>query len=173
MTKSFRLEHDVASMLDKTTRDIGVSESSYVSSMLRNRLKVEPLVRNIGGIGLSKDTFKAVLAQTNSAGLEIAAAETAEQNIPLAFEILDLASSVASLRYIIEGILQDWGWFKVEILKNAEDDLELKLFHDFGQRWSLFLKSYLLAGYRLISRRDLQITTTNRMVKIVFQADEA
>jgi hypothetical protein len=170
VTKSFRLDSHIANSLSKIAKNMEISESAYVSSVLERRLKVEPLVQNIEGIGLGKILFQEILAQTNPTGLELVAAEIASQNIPFIFELLELQLNVASLGWYIKEILQSWGWFKMYAV-NGEKKHELKLFHNYGRRWSLFLRAYLTSAYELTQIRP-EITITDRLVKISLPEDD-
>ena len=103
-------------MLTRTAEKLDVTESAYVSDTLKRILTVEPLIRNIHGIGVSKKLFREMLAQTNSAGFEILAAEIARENVSYAFELLGLELNISSMEWFMKEVLQSWGWFKIEFL---------------------------------------------------------
>jgi hypothetical protein len=128
---------------------------------------MEPLIRNLSGIALSNSLFQEILANTNTTGLEIAACEHAKENIPYAFELLGLQLNVHSMNWYCYKVLQHGGWFKIEELQ-MDHTSGLKLFHNYGYRWSLFLKSYLTSAYQLVTRRVPEITISDRVVKLSF-----
>ena len=70
--KSFRLDPYVASLLSKVTDQLNLTESEYVSNVLRKILTIEPL-RILDGIAMSKILFQEMLALTNPVALEIQA----------------------------------------------------------------------------------------------------
>ncbi len=163
--KSFRLESKLIKLLTSTTRRVKTSESAYVSSILEMRLKREPLIQNMKEITLKEELFQEILAQTNPAGLEILASEIARKDIPYTFELLGLQLSPSSVLWYFREILQDCGWFKMQVTQGHES-YELKMFHNNGIKWSMFLKSYLMSLYEMISNERAQVTIGDRIVKV-------
>ena len=128
-------------------------------------LSVERLIQNMDGIAISKALFQQILAQTNLAGLEIVASEIAKANISFAFDLIGLEPKLSSLDWFMKMILQRWGWFKIEP-ERSDTNHEMKLFHDYGMRWSLFLKSYLSSVIELVCKARPIITVSDKVVKI-------
>ena len=151
MIKSFRLESDLVLLLSRTVQLSETTESKYVSVALRKQLTVEPLVQNFGRITFSETLFRNLLGQTNSDGLQILATEMAKESVPFALELLGLELTLSSLEWFMREVLQRCGWFKLETM-NSEIDREFKLVHNYGQRWSLFLRSYFSSSFELVTR---------------------
>ena len=72
-----------------------------------------------------------------------------------------------SLDWFMEEVLQKWGWFKMEV-SLTEIEKETKLFHKYGMKWSLFLRSYLTGIFETVVRQRPGIEITDRIVKIWF-----
>ncbi len=155
----------VAESLSKNARQLEVTESEYVSNALKHKLTVEALTQNIGGIALSNDIFQGILGQVNASGMEIAAYEIAKKNTPFEFELPGLDLTVSSIEWFINEVLQNYGWFRVEVVRK-ENDEEMKLFHKYGSKWSLFLASYITSMFETLLRQRPNVSMDERIVKL-------
>ncbi len=164
VSKSFRIDSDVASALSRTARKLRVSESEYISRALRRDILVEPLLQNIGGIGVSRALFNEMISRADPVSLEILASEIARNNFPLALESLELDFSLSSVYHFLKYVLEPIGWFRMEMVSLA-DCYEFKFFHNYNYRWSRFLRSCLATIFELI-RESPEITLSDRVVKI-------
>jgi len=88
--KTFRLDLGLASKLSKTARRLGMSENEYVIKRISKSLMIEPLVQNIRCIRVSGVLFEEVFSLIDSSSFETISAKIVRDNIPLAFELLDL-----------------------------------------------------------------------------------
>ena len=150
-------------------RELHVSESEYVSKVLRRDILVEPLLQNIGGIGVSRALFNEMISRTDPTSLEILASEIVRNNFPLALESLDLDQSQASINHFLKNVLEPIGWFKAEMGVNA-DSYEFKFFHNYNYRWSRFLKSCLMTMFEMI-HQEPEIIMFDRLVKLRLPRD--
>jgi hypothetical protein len=66
--------------------------------------------------------------------------------------------------WFLKEVLQSMGWFTIEELQ-YETYSEMKLFHNYNHKWSLFLRSCMLSLYREI-HEEPEITITERLVKL-------
>lgn len=95
--------------------------------------------------------------------MEIVASEIALEEIPLAFDLLKLDRNVSSLIWFMKEILDDvCGWFHLE----TETPEEIISTHDFGYRWSLFLKAYLTNAYESLFKRAPRIFESDHVVRM-------
>jgi hypothetical protein len=163
--KSFRLDPTLTIQLSKTAKKLGVTESDYVSKVLRKSLTLQPLFQNFDGIGMSKALFQRIISQSDMASLEIIASEIAVGNGPFAFELLGLEINHTSMIWFLREVLQNLSWFSIEELE-FENYSELKLFHHYDGRWSRFLRSCLLSLFGLIGEIP-EISISERVVKVV------
>jgi hypothetical protein len=129
-------------------------------------LTIEPL-RVLDGIAMSKILFQEMLTLTNPVALEILASEIARKNISHAFELLDLELNLSSMECFLKEVLGLWGWFRIKPSQSRSNH-ELKLFHDYGIRWSSFLKSYLTSAFELTGKDTPTIQVAERLVKVKF-----
>jgi len=141
-----------------------MTESDYVSKMLKRDLLLEPLLQNIDGIGMSRPLFQNILSRTDPTSLDLLGAEIAKNNVPLAFELLGLDYTLSSVNRFMEAVLQTMGWFKMETIQ-SESFYEFKLYHHYNLRWSVFLKSCLLTIFEFIHEQPT-IELSERVVKV-------
>lgn len=106
-----------------------------------------------------------MIAQTNVACIDVLGSEIAKRNIVFTFELLGLELSASSIDWYFSKVLQSWGWFKIEKIRDVPC-YELKVFHNYGLKWSLFLNSYMIGVYETILRERPRITISDRVVKI-------
>ncbi len=165
--KSFRMSPNLAAQLSKAARKLGISETDYISKLLLKSMTLEPMYRKIGGIGMSKSLFQRIINQLDQSTLEIIASEIAQNNAPYAFELLDLELNQTSMIWFLREVLQNLEWFTFEELEH-ESIIELKLFHSFDEKWSLFLKSCLTSLFRLV-HAEPEITTSERLVRVMLR----
>ena len=165
VSKSFRIDSDVALALSKTARKLRVSESEYISRALRRDILVEPLLQNIGGIGVSRALFNEMISRADPISLELLASEVVKNNFPLALESLGLEASLSSIHHFLKYVLEPIGWFRMEMGPSSEYYHELKFFHTYNYRWSRFLKACLVTIFELI-RESPEITVSDRVVKV-------
>jgi hypothetical protein len=162
--KAFRLDPNTAVLLCETAKRLGVSETEYVSKMLKRDLMLEPLIQNIGGIGLSRALFQGIISRTDSNSLEILGFEIAKDNLRFAFELLGLELNFTSVIRFMKEVLQANGWFKMESL-TADAYLEFRLIHNYNYRWSVFLRSCLSSMFEFIPEEPTFVIS-DRVVKL-------
>lgn len=169
--KSFRIESSLAASLSKTTQQKNVTESTYISDLLQRMLKIEPLAQNIGGIALSESLFRELIAQTNITALELMAYEDARSNVSYLFELLELEHCAESVDWFMKEVLGSWGWFRIRF--NSKDGAyRVEMFHNFGLKWSLFLKSYMFGVYETILHQKPIITIREKVVILDFANEQ-
>ena len=161
--RSFRLNADLSKKLSLAATRAGMTENAFVANMLAKKVDLSPLISPFGGIGLSRELFREILGQVNQTTIEIVASEIAFSEVPLAFGLLKLDMSVSSLVWFMKHILDDdCGWFHLE----AASSEELLLTHDYGLKWSLFLKAYLASVFQSLIRHNAEIKESGRLVTI-------
>ncbi len=172
-TKSFRLTQELAALLSKTSLRLNVTETEYVSKYLKKLLTMEPLFQYLGVVAMSQTLFQRIISQTNHEGIEILGSEVAEEEIPSVFELLGMGKSLSSLEDFMKGVLEPWGWFKMETVRIDLHRRELKLFHNGGLKWSEFLRYYLMSASERITKQRPEISISNRVVVVKFDGEIA
>jgi hypothetical protein len=151
-------------LLARESKKLGVSESAFVSKMLKRDLLIWPLVQNLEGIGLSRSLFQEIISRMDSISLEILGSEIARRNLPIVFDLLGWDLNLTSIFRFMKEILEAIGWFKIEF-SSSENHFECRIIHNYGYRWSMFLKSCLSSMFEFI-RSDLEIAISEKAVKL-------
>ena len=125
---------------------------------------MEPLIRTIGGIGVSRALFQEIISRTDPTSLALLGSEISRNNVPLSFELLGLELNLSSVRLFMKEVLQEIGWFKMETI-STEDYCEFKLFHNYNIHWSVFLESCLSSIFEFIHEVP-EIAISERVVKL-------
>jgi hypothetical protein len=162
--KSFRFEPSLVVKLSKATEKLGVSETDYVTKVVKKSLALQPLFQNLGGIGVSRILFQRIISQVDVATLEIIGSEVAQNNAPFAFELLGMELDHSSIIQFLKEVLQNLGWFSIEETQD-ESYIQLKLFHNYDRKWSIFLRSCLLSLFELVDEVP-QFAISDRLVKL-------
>lgn len=162
-TRAYRLDVETIEGLKKVARREGISENSLVQNLLARRVEVDPLIRALPHLVLSRRTLLLVLGSTNQDGLEIAGLELGNRNFALARELYEsVGRELSFMNYVVEILGKEAQWFEVE---GAEDKPERLTFrHECGMKWSLFLRAYLAGAFEVVSHDNARIIVNESYV---------
>ena len=156
-------------MLDKAAKDLHTTQSQIVSETLERRLVAEPLMPGFAGVFVHRTLFQLLVdvvdkkSNPGNAGLE-----TANRDFPLALQLLSLEISAEGLLNFMNEILaRAWGWFEYPAKRSGSG--ELMLYHEHGENWSEFLKSYFSQAYLIVANLRSTIVAQEKLVRIKFQ----
>lgn len=162
-TKTFRLETEILEALKKVARREGVSENALVQSLLLQRVKADPFIRAFPYIILSRRSFAPILGMTNPDGLEIVGLDLGKRNFAFARELYEsMGTELTFSNYLTDVLDRQAHWFQIEGANTKPERMTLR--HEYGMKWSLFLKSFLMGAYELVSRDKLKIGVTEAYV---------
>jgi hypothetical protein len=166
--KAFRLETNLILSLKRAARRLEVSENMYVMQVLTRALMTDPLTPAFGRIELGVETFASILSTANPDSLEIDGFALGKKNYSLFREILEsIGCQMTFIQFLVKMLAGAAEWFVVE--GNVNDSSEqLTLRHKYGEKWSLFLKSYISGAYAVLSAGKLQIDVKGTILKIRF-----
>jgi hypothetical protein len=165
IVRSFRLEVDIERALFRAAQDRRISENALLSDIIYHALETDSLDQVFGQISLPKDIFKSLLSYVREDICEIVGFETANRNVQVSFEILKLSNDAFSLYDFIKTVLSDsYHWFNIEV---ELSEGQILLIHDYGVRWSLFLKGYLACACDMLHLKA-EFTFTETLVKLSF-----
>lgn len=163
--KSIRVDSSLERRLAMVSKKRRVTESAYVSAALRKELATEPLSPAFDGITIERDAFRSIMQLADREAIDMLGAEVAKRDVPLAFDLLDLQLQKQSIWIVLSDVAADsWHWFKIGL--NSKGETRVVLYHQFGMNWSLFLKSFLIETFALVSDAPPRITVTETLVKI-------
>jgi hypothetical protein len=169
--KSIRVDSSLEKRLAAVSRKRKITESAYVSGALRRELAIEPLSPAFDGITIERDAFRSMIEPANREAIDLLGAEVARRDIPLVFDLLDLQFQKQSILAFLGDISADcWHWFKIGL--NPEGETRVVLYHQFGMNWSIFLKSFIVEAFALVSEEPPRITVSETLVKVDWIGNE-
>jgi hypothetical protein len=169
--KSIRVDVALERRLAAICKKMRVTESAYISSMLRRELLVETLSPDFEGITLEGTTFHSVIEMANREALDTLGTEVARRKIRLWLDFLDLQPRRQTVLVFLADIAADcWHWFKIGL--NPEGETRLLLYHRLGLNWSLFLESFIIEVFALAPEPPPRISVTETLVKIEWTVGE-
>ncbi len=166
--KAFRLETSLILGLERVARRLHVSENMYVTQILTAALRVESLIPALGRIALGSETFASIMSTTNPDSLEMDGFALGRKNYSMVREILEsIGCQMTFIQFLVYILAEGGEWFTVEGNATESSD-RLTLRHQYGEKWSIFLKSYISGAYEVLSSGKLQIDVKGNILKIRF-----
>lgn len=163
--RAFRLDKNVLRMIQMSARRHGVSENALVEGILAKNLRTDPLLHAIDYICVGKETFTSLLESTDANALEMTGAERGKKSFSLSKDLFESNELDLSFpRYILEILGEQARWFRAEGATVRPERMTLQ--HDYGTKWSGFLKAYLSSAYEVVSRNKLELSATTDYVHI-------
>jgi hypothetical protein len=164
--RSFRLKSDLLDKLDRATKRSRRTENALVSEALADRLMVDPLVPALQEIRMSGVLFQSIVNATSGDALELAASEMAHKNARLVRELYKSNDRPLDFQEFVKEILGGHGhWFFVEG-SDVVNGNGLMLRHEYGLRWSRFVRSYLMSAYTVFSKNELKVEVDDQFVHL-------
>jgi hypothetical protein len=126
---------------------------------------------NLGGHDghkVGEETFVSILSTSNLDSLEIDGFALGKKNFSLARELLEsVGIQITFIQFLVKILGKEGGWFTVE--GNVTESSErITLRHRHGEKWSLFLKSYLSGAYEVFRIGGPEIGVKDNILKIRF-----
>ena len=164
--KSFRLDSSLVEKLDRATKRARLTENRFVMDVLAERLNIDPLIPAFQEIRLTGVTFESILNATNIDALESAASDMAQKNFQMVRELYKSNGITLGFQEFVTDILGKYGrWFYLEGIVDWDHGW-ITLRHQYGLRWSRFLRAYLISAYHIVSRNKLEAEINDQFVRI-------
>ena len=142
-TRTFRLDGETIKYLEQEAKRQGATLNGLVCRILRNYVRVDSKIKQIGIISLFKDDFINILNlidedKISELGIKIGTSISKNAILLLFGEI-----SINSLRQFLLLILHGYlNWINVTEIEN-EDHIEIRIWHNIGNKWSIFIKNFI------------------------------
>lgn len=163
--KAFRLDAKLVASLKRVAQRLQVSENMYVTQVLTRALMIDPLIPAFDGIEVGEETFASIISTSNPDSLEMDGFVLGKKNFSLARDLFESAGyQMTFIQFVVEILGKEGNWFKVE--GGATESPGLTLRHKYGEKWSLFLKSYLSGAYESLANEKLQVEVKGNILKI-------
>jgi hypothetical protein len=165
---SFRLDEALIGKLSTAARHAHMTENASVSALLEDRLTIYPLIPAFQEIRLATVTFEPIVNATNIDALEATASDMAQKNFRAVRELFRSNGITLTFQVFVMDLLGKYGrWFYLE----GDPDWSqgwITLRHQFGLKWSRFLRAYLLSAYSTVSKDKLKTEIDDQFVRISF-----
>ena len=165
-TESFRFDVSSLEGLKSAAKNAGMTKNAFMSALLADRLFIDPLVRTFHKISLSDETFLSILGSRDANALEIAGSEMARRNFPLVCELYQRRQPLTFRQFLTQILDKHAGWFHVE--EGDGTQRWVTLMHPFGRMWSIFVRSYILSAYSIISKDKIKIEIADQFIRVDF-----
>jgi hypothetical protein len=163
--KAFRFDSELVKEVRVAARREGVSENAFVHNLLTQRVKADPLIRAFPYIVLSRQSFAPIIGTANPDSLEFVAIDLGKKNFALARELYEsLGMELGFSRYLVEVLGEQARWFETEGANSMPERMTLR--HEYGMKWSLFLKSLFTGAYEVVSHERLKMGVTDTYVSM-------
>lgn len=163
--KAFRLGVDLLKGIRTAAKREGVSENAFVQNLLSRRVKADPIIRAFPYIVLSRQSFVPIIGTTNPDSLQFVALDLGKRNFAFARELYESGGMELGYSQYLTDILDEQAhWFGTEGVNNWPERITLR--HEFGMKWSLFLKSFLTGAYEVVSHDRIKMDITDAYVSV-------
>ncbi|MCQ5337668.1 MAG: hypothetical protein NO475_05715 [Candidatus Methanomethylicia archaeon] len=142
-TRTFRLDNEIIKYLEQEAKKQGATLNGLVCRILRNYVRIESKIKQIGIISLFRDDFINILNlidenKISELGIKIGNSIPKDIILLLFGEI-----SMNSLRQFLSLVLHGYlNWINVNEIEN-EDYIEIRAWHNMGNKWSIFIKNFI------------------------------
>jgi hypothetical protein len=164
--KTFRLSSGLLLGLERVAKRAKLSENMFVAQVLTRALLTEPLVPAFGKIVLGEQTFASILSTANPDSLEIDGITLGKESYSLVCALFESEDyKMTFVEFLVKLLSQEGRWFSIECIPEEFPE-QLVLHHKYGERWSLFLKSYLMGAYEVLNAEVLKIEVKDNILKV-------
>jgi hypothetical protein len=171
--RTFRLESDVIKGLDEEANKQGATVNGIACKILRKHVRIGTKLEHFGLITLTKEDMLDIVSSMND-DLIMEVATKIGSTLPKEV-ILQLYGddSLENFRQYLEKILcgyQGWASYSSE---EKGGKLEIRLGHTLGQKWTLFLSSYIDAAHASITgkKADFKYRSSYSIIFTINPAD--
>ncbi|SRR5712692_7826445 len=167
VTHSIRVEGGIYQELMKEAASQSISFNNFVNKILKKHIEFDRYIPDLQFLLIHKILVRrSLLAQRDDAILstaeEAGGAFTKDTLLAMGFPL-----DRESLLYFIETVLCHYKRF-AECQRHSRDGKEsFYLRHDLGEKWSLFLKGYIIGGFKSIVNEEVKVETTKDGITFV------
>jgi len=167
-TITFRLDEKFEKLLRKEASEKRISLNTLANQIFGDHIELDQYMKKFGMVEMSKGSFKELLKIMNEKNIINFAMSigSKEPKDFILFKWKELSKN--SVLDFIKMYFEECGYGRCDM---QLDDLKssISVHHDFGQKGSLFLKSFLEAIIQSTLQKEPKITITENSVTMEFQ----
>jgi len=146
LPRTFRLDADIIKGLEEEARRQGATVNGLTCRILRKYVKVSAKLEHFGVITLTKSNMVDLINNlddkiVSSIASKIGAGTSKELMLQL-YGSASIRSFKQFLELVVCGYM-DWAFYTEE---EKDSELEIRIGHNMGQKWSTFLRNYIEAA---------------------------
>ncbi|EGG42302.1 hypothetical protein Nlim_0950 [Candidatus Nitrosarchaeum limnium SFB1] len=168
-TITFRLNSTLINEIRKDAQFERTNINALVSKILSNHILWERYERKVGLLPMTKPFVKYAIEKMDAKEI-IHFAEVIEQDTVT--DIFNFMKTKYTTEDFIE-ILRTWlyvAWMQHVIIK-GNDTYTFKIKHDLGEKWSLYVKTFVTKLFHDILEKRLNVKTTKNTITLIFPVE--
>ena len=145
--RTFRVEEELDSLLQKDAKSKGVSVNSLLSIILRKYAEWDRYIEKFSVITMKKESFKTMLSAIDDDKITYLSQELGDK-VPSQFILFWFKRNTLDnyLRYI--SLICKYGGFAQFEIEQEGREYTITLIHELGEKWSNFLANWMSSGMK-------------------------
>lgn len=145
--RTFRIEEELDSLLQKDARSKGVSVNSLLSIILTKYAEWDRYVEKFSVITMKKESFKTMLSSIDNDKVTVLSKDLGD-NVPNQFVLFWFKKNTLEnyLKYL--SLLCKHGGFGQLEIEQEGREYTITLIHELGEKWSIFLSNWMYSGMK-------------------------
>ncbi len=157
--RTFRIGSDVIKGLETEARKQGATVNGLACRILRKYITIGSKLENFGVITLTRNDMIDIVDALDEKTLEKLAVKmgsvTAKEVMLQLFGELSVPAFKTYLELVVCGYM-NWATYSIDDVAGDENSFEIRIGHNIGRKWSLFLLNFINAGLREITGKKPQ-----------------
>ena len=156
--RTFRVEEELDSLLQKDAKSKGLSVNSLLSIILRKYAEWDRYIEKFSVITMKKESFKTMISAIDDGKITDISQELGDK-VPSQFILFWFKKNTLEnyLKYI--SLLCKHGGFGQFEIEQEDREFTITLIHELGEKWSTFLANWINSGMKrtigIIPRIDI------------------
>jgi len=165
VTRSFRLDKAWHGALTKIAEERGVSLSSLLEKVCRDYVLFYQWVENLGSIVFSPNTVLEIINALDESQLCEIAEKVAKSTFKESYMVRGDSLDFETVRFQIKDQMGRYAnWFTV--IEHEKDDHYFYIQHNYGEKWSCFVETYLGSLFRNIAEIDIETERVDQNILV-------
>lgn len=169
VTRTFSIRQDIIEILEMEARSRGISTSALMNQMIDRSINMTWPSEKTGALVIAHDIVRGLLDALSVEDIRKVGGGSAQAHKSTA---LVLYGTEQKLESVLDLLDSNYGknaqWYKFTHTVNGRDNMVL-LNHEMGQKWSIFLESYMRSFFLETLDLPLKISYTDNAVVLEFR----
>ncbi|MGQ9760023.1 MAG: hypothetical protein ACUVQ5_05605 [Candidatus Methanomethylicaceae archaeon] len=163
--KSFRIDQEILKGLENEARRQGATVNGLACRILRKYVKIGSKLELFGQLIFTKNDFLEIINKLDARSLKEIASSMGGRTAKELMIQIGGSLSPESFKFCLDVVLCGYmGWASYSEATNVDGKTDIRLFHNMGDKWSLFLKSYIEGALSDISQPLFNYLSSNSVI---------